>query len=71
MKGSFNKGWWNCFEHFAAELLDLNPQMDDICVSVLHGAAITKREASYWLEHSDCPYVRVVDIVRQYWLNLM
>lgn len=69
MRGTFNKGWWNCFEHFAAELLDLNPQMDDICVSVLTGAGITKREAGYWLEHSDCPYQRVVDVVRQYWLK--
>lgn len=69
MKGTFNQGWWNCFEHFAAELLSVDPNMDDLCIGVLNGAGITKREASYWLEHSDCPYQRVVDVVRRYWLK--
>lgn len=69
-KGSFNKGWWNCFESFAAELLDCNPQADNIAYRVLQGAGITQREASYWLDHTDCPYPRVTQVVRRYWLDL-
>ena len=69
MKGTFNQGWWNCFEHFAAELLDQNPYMDDLCTSVLNSAGITKREASYWLEHANCPYPKVEEVVRNYWLK--
>lgn len=67
MKGTFNQGWWNCFEHFAADLLDLNPNMSDLCIDVLRGAGITEKEASYWLDHSDCPCQSVVDVVREYW----
>ena len=47
MKGTFNQGWWNCFEHFAAELLSVDQYMGDLCISVLTGAGITKREAGY------------------------
>jgi len=70
MKGTFNKGWWNCFEHFAAELLDCNPNMEDLCIRVLQAAGITSREASYWLDHTDSPYLRVIEVVRQYWLTV-
>ena len=70
MKGTFNKGWWNCFEHFAAELLDCDPNMEDLCIRVLQAAGITSREAGYWLEHTDSPYMRVIQVVRQYWLTL-
>lgn len=70
MKGTFNKGWWNCFEHFAAELLDCDPYMEDLCIRVLQAAGITNREAGYWLEHTDSPYMRVVQVVRQYWLTI-
>lgn len=68
-KGTFNQGWWNCFEHFAAELLDSNPSADDIAYRVLQGAGITAREAGYWLDHTDCPYRGVVEVVRRYFLN--
>lgn len=68
-KGTFNRGWWNCFEHFAAELLDSNPGADDIAMRVLEGAGITVREAGYWLDHTDTPYVRVVEVVRRYFLT--
>lgn len=70
IKGTFNAGWWNCYEHFAAELLDQNPNAEDVCTSVLRSAGITKREASWWLDHTDSPYARVVGVVHQYWLNL-
>jgi len=69
MKGSFNKGWWNCFEHFAAELLNQNPNADDIAYRVLESAGITSREAGYWLDHSESPYTRVTQVVRRYFLT--
>lgn len=67
--GTFNQGWWNCFEHFAAELLSIDMYAEDVCTRVLDGAGITKREAKYWLTHSGSPYDRVVEVVRDYWLR--
>lgn len=69
MRGTFNQGWWNCFESFAAELLFQNQYAEDICTSVLTGAGITKREASSWLERSPCNNPKVVEVVRNYWLS--
>lgn len=49
MKGTFNQGWWNCFESFAAELLYIQNN-ENIVINVLSGAGITKREAKAWLD---------------------
>ena len=70
MKGTFNQGWWNCFESFTAELLSSSPAATDIATRVLDGAGITEREAASWLERTECTNLRVVEIVREYWLHL-
>lgn len=41
---NFNKGWWNCFNSFAAELIDSSPYMKDHIIKVMKGAGITKEE---------------------------
>lgn len=69
MKGTFNQGWWNCFESFAAELLSVNSYADDICTKVLDGAGITKKEAGAWLDKGACNNASVVEVVRKYWLQ--
>ena len=54
-KGTFNQGWWNCFWSFAAELLSVNKFADGICISVLEGAGITRKEAQYQLDNPQTP----------------
>ena len=50
MKGTFNQGWWSCFESFATELLFVNKSLGEtICARTLDGAGITKKDASLWL----------------------
>ena len=69
-KGTFNSGWWNCFYSFAVELLNINPNADGICKSVLGDAGITSREAAWQLEHGQCNNARVVEVIRDYWLSI-
>lgn len=68
-KGTFNQGWWNCFESFTAELLSFNNNEEQIVLNVLIGAGISKREASYWIEHYEGNNMKVLDIVKKYWLE--
>lgn len=49
MKGSFNQGWWNCFETFAENLLFVSNNTKPI-TDTLSDAGITKREATGWLK---------------------
>lgn len=69
-KGTFNQGWWNCFESFAAELLSTEGQSEGVCRRVLDGAGITEREAQSWLNRYDGTYRKVEQLVREYWLSL-
>ena len=69
-KGTFNAGWWNCFYSFASELLDVNPNADGICRSVLEGAGITGREAAWQLDHGQDNNPKVAGVIRDYWLSL-
>ena len=69
MKGTFNQGWWNCFESFAAELLGTNGNAEDVCTSVLKGAGITRREAFAWLDKPVPRNPKVENVVRNYWLK--
>jgi len=71
MKGTFNQGWWNCFESFASELLDDNPYAGSICFNVLRDAGITKKEVAYHLEHSTFYDAKVENVIRQYWYSLI
>lgn len=66
MKGTFNQGWWNCFESFATELSHTTNGYS-ICMSVLQGAGITKREATAFINKSEHYYDRfMVEIVKDY-----
>lgn len=69
-KGTFNQGWWNCFEHIAAELLDMSDQYETFLKRTLKAAGITKREAQSWLNRYDGTYRKVEQLVREYWLSL-
>ena len=69
MKGTFNQGWWNCFESFAAELLFQNEDADDICINVLRAAGITSREAQAWLDKPIERRPKVEAVVREYFLK--
>lgn len=69
-KGTFNQGWWNCFESFAAELLSTEGQAEGVCRRVLDGAGITEREARAWLDKPVQRNAKVERIVREYWLSL-
>lgn len=68
MKGTFNQGWWNCFESFAAELLSENHH-ESLCRRVLEGAGITAKEASAWLDKPVARNPKVEHIVREYFLT--
>ena len=63
-KGTFNQGWWNCFESFAAYAE--NSQGEQICTDVLRGAGITKREAEAWLDKPVQRNARAERLVRDY-----
>ena len=69
MKGTFNQGWWNCFETFAALLLDQNGNNDGLLREVLTGAGITRWEARAWLDKPVARNPKVEHVVRQYWLT--
>lgn len=70
MKGTFNQGWWNCFESFAAELMSMDNDFLITCRRVLADAGITKREAEAWLNKPVERNRKVEQVVRGYWLNL-
>ena len=68
-KGTFNQGWWNCFESFAAELLSVDRYAEGICIAVLNGAGITKKEVENWIENYQGTDMRVLEVVRNYWFK--
>lgn len=69
-KGTFNQGWWNCFESFAAELLFVDTTNGEtVCEHVLDAAGISKREAFAWLDKPVARNPKVEHIVREYWLK--
>lgn len=69
MKGTFNQGWWNCFESFAAEILSVDKYAGTACRHVLEDAGITKREAMAWLNKTD-HNIEVEEIVRNYYYSI-
>ncbi len=69
-KGTFNQGWWNCFESFAAELLSTEGQAEGVCRRVLDGAGITRREAQAWLDKNVPRDAKAERVVYEYWLSL-
>lgn len=69
MRGTFNQGWWNCFETFAAELLAVDAYGEGICVRVLDAAGITYRECEYRLRFGFYSS-KVKEIVRGYMLSI-
>ena len=70
MKGTFNQGWWNCFESFALEILKIDKYGGTICRHVLEDAGITKQEAMDWLNKGGRENPAVEEIVRNYyWTN--
>lgn len=68
-KGTFNQGWWNCFWSFAAELLSVDRFADRICIRVLEGAGITRKEAQYQLDNPQTENQAVQQVIREYWLH--
>ena len=69
-KGTFNQGWWNCFWSFAAELLSSDKFADGICISVLEGAGITRKEARYQLDNPQTGNDSVQEVIREYLARL-
>ena len=70
MKGTFNQGWWNCFETFAGELLkNDNGENFNLCTEVLRGAGISGREARAWLDKPVERKPEVEEVVREYFLE--
>lgn len=65
-KGTFNQGWWNCFESFTAELLSTDGTAEGVCRRVLDGAGITKREARAWLDMPVQHDAKAEQVVREY-----
>jgi len=65
MKGTFNQGWWNCFESFAA-ILHSNINGYSLCMDILQGAGITKREALAFINKVGHHDPDVVEIVKDY-----
>ena len=70
MKGTFNQGWWNCFESFALEILKTDKYGGTICRHVLEDAGITKREAMAWLNKTD-HNAEMEEIVRSYYYSFL
>lgn len=70
MKGTFNQGWWNCFESFAAEILKTDRYGGSACRHVLEDAGITKREAMAWLNRAEYQNPAVEEIVRNYYYSI-
>jgi hypothetical protein len=70
MKGTFNQGWWNCFESFAAEILSVDKYAGTACRHVLEDAGITKREAMAWLDKGEYRNPAVEEIVRNYYYSI-
>jgi hypothetical protein len=69
MKGTFNQGWWNCFESFAT-VLHYNSNGESLCMGILEGAGITKREATAFINKAEYHDPDVVELVRNYMLKL-
>lgn len=65
MKGTFNQGWWNCFESFAT-VLHHNTNGYSLCMGILQGAGITKREAISFINKAEYHDPDVVELVRDY-----
>ena len=63
----FDAGWWNCFESFASEILNIFPNADSICKEILRGAGITHEEAQSWLNLKQCNNPQVKAVVIEYW----
>lgn len=63
-KGTFNQGWWNCFESFAA--VSQNEQGLETCMTVLREAGISSREANAWLNKPGYRDPNAEDIVYEY-----
>ena len=70
MKGTFNQGWWNCFESFASALLSADKYADCFCMGMLEDAGITKREASAFIKKEEYHDPKVIEVVRNYLLKL-
>lgn len=70
MKGTFNQGWWNCFETVAAGLLGMSDQYGQFLLQTLSDAGISRREAYAWLDKPVQRNPKVENIVRTYFLNL-
>ena len=70
MKGTFNQGWWNCFESFTAEILGVDKYASAVSRRVLEGAGITKREAKAWLDKEGTRNPAVVEIVMAYYYSI-
>lgn len=69
MKGTFNQGWWNCFESFAIELLSIDKTHENTCLRVLKEAGISKHEAAAWLDKPVQRDPKVESVVRTHWLK--
>ena len=67
-KGSFNAGWWNCFDSFTSELAGINGNYEATANNVLSAAGITQREAAWHLEHGNLNPA-TEKVVREYWLH--
>lgn len=67
-KGSFNAGWWNCFDSFTAELADFNGQYEATAYRVLSAAGISQREAAWHLGQGNLSPA-TERVVREYMLN--
>ena len=67
-KGTFNAGWWNCFDSFTAELANFNGQYETTAYRVLSAAGITQREAAWHLENGNLSPA-TEKVVREYMLN--
>lgn len=61
----FDKGWWNCFNSFANNIINDN---DSICMEVLRGAGITKDEVEEVLRNGEL-YGNALNIVYEYIRN--
>lgn len=67
-KGSFNAGWWNCFDSFTAELAHADSNYDTTAYSVMSAAGVSRKEAAWHLEHGNLNPT-TEKVVREYWLH--
>lgn len=64
IKGTFSKGWWNCFESFAATSNSV--ENEEVCMTVLREAGITNREADSWLNKPEYHNPHAEQLVKEY-----